>query len=178
NIESRIQKTDQKRTMREVEEERIEVGIITVQEVLGKGIDDIVDLGIRTLVVSGKKQKDRVTAQRRFKVAQKSAESRSRPPTKSQLRNLMMTYLKNMGGYKHSQLKEKIFAEIQGLFERQKRVIDDFKPMDSDDTVDKEKVLEEHDNTKVEVKQEGDEESIRKRPGRRLKMKAIKKSKR
>ncbi|GJU85104.1 putative ribonuclease H-like domain-containing protein [Tanacetum coccineum] len=36
---------------------------------------------------------------------------RSRPPTKSQLRNLMMTYLKNMGGYKYSQLKAKTFEE-------------------------------------------------------------------
>nr|GEX60218.1 hypothetical protein [Tanacetum cinerariifolium] len=69
-------------------------------------------------------------------------------------------------------------AEIRSLYERQKRVIDDFKPMDSDDAVDKEKVLEEPDSTKVEVKQEGDEESIRKRPGRRHKMKATKKSKR
>ncbi|GJU46018.1 putative ribonuclease H-like domain-containing protein [Tanacetum coccineum] len=41
----------------------------------------------------------------------------------------------NMGGYKHSQLKAKTFAEIQGLYERQKRVIDVFKPMDSDDAV-------------------------------------------
>ncbi|GKA14731.1 putative ribonuclease H-like domain-containing protein, partial [Tanacetum coccineum] len=119
--------------------------------------------------------------------AQRSAEIRSRPPTKSQLRNLMMTYLKNMGGYKHSQLKAKTFAEIQGLYKRQKRVIDDFKPMDLDDAVKdskeaagvhKQKVLEELNTTKVEVKQEGHEESIRKRPCRRLKMKATKKSKR
>ncbi|GKC02864.1 hypothetical protein Tco_0994474 [Tanacetum coccineum] len=128
-----------------------------------------------------------IVAQRKFRAAQRSAEIRSRPPTKSQLRNLMMTYLKNMGGYKHSQLKAKTFAEIQGLYERQKRVIDDFKPMDSDDAVKdskeaagvhKQKVLEEPNSTKVEVKQEGHEESIRKRPGRRLKMKATKKSKR
>ncbi|GJX58015.1 putative ribonuclease H-like domain-containing protein [Tanacetum coccineum] len=102
--------------------------------------------------------------------AQRSAEIRSRPPTKSQLRNLMMTYLKNMGGYKHSQLKAKTFAEIQGLYERQKRVIDDFKPIDSDDAVKdskeaagvhKQKVLEEPNSTKVEVKKEGHEESIK-----------------
>ncbi|GJW10585.1 hypothetical protein Tco_1576412 [Tanacetum coccineum] len=68
-----------------------------------------------------------------------------------------------------------------------KRVIDDFKPMDSDDAikdskeaagVHKQKVLEEPNNTKVEIKQEGHEESMRKRSGRRLKMKATKKSKR
>ncbi|GKD89099.1 hypothetical protein Tco_1364606, partial [Tanacetum coccineum] len=37
---------------------------------------------------------------------------RNKPPTKTQLRNLMMTYLKNMGGYKHSQLKGKSYEEI------------------------------------------------------------------
>nr|GEU45195.1 hypothetical protein [Tanacetum cinerariifolium] len=95
-----------------------------------------------------------IAAQRRFRAAQRSAKIRSIPPTKSQLRNLMMTYLKNIGGYKHSQLKAKTFTEIQ---------------------VDKEKVLEEPDSTKAEVKQERDEESIKKRPGRRLKMKAKRK---
>ncbi|GJU31087.1 hypothetical protein Tco_1174676 [Tanacetum coccineum] len=39
----------------------------------------------------------------------------------------MMTYLKNMGGYKHSQVKK-----IQGLYERQQKRIQDFTPMDSD----------------------------------------------
>nr|GEU78476.1 putative ribonuclease H-like domain-containing protein [Tanacetum cinerariifolium] len=68
--------------------------------------------------------------------------------------------------------------KIQGLYERQKRVTDDFKPMDLDDAVDKEKVLKELDSTKIEVTQEGDKESIKKRPGKRLKMKATKKSKR
>ncbi|GJQ92079.1 hypothetical protein Tco_0003218 [Tanacetum coccineum] len=44
--------------------------------------------------------------------------------------------------------------------------------------MDKEEVPEELESTKVEVKQEGREENIRKRSGRRLKMKATKKSKR
>ncbi|GKD16367.1 hypothetical protein Tco_1205525, partial [Tanacetum coccineum] len=123
----------------------------------------------------------------KFRAVQRSVKIRSRPLTKSQLRNLMMTYLKNMGGYKHSQLKAKTFVEIQGLYERQKRVIDDFKPMDSDDAVKdpkeaagvhKQKVLEEPNSTKVEVKQEGHKESIKKRPDGRIKMKATKKSKR
>ncbi|GKA18535.1 hypothetical protein Tco_0698450 [Tanacetum coccineum] len=74
-----------------------------------------------------------ITAQRKFRAAQRAVEIRSRPPTKSQLRNLLMTYLKNMGGYKHSQLKAKTFEEIQAMYERQKKKIDDFKPMDSDD---------------------------------------------
>ncbi|GKB27595.1 hypothetical protein Tco_0866996 [Tanacetum coccineum] len=135
-----------------------------------------------------------IAAQRKFRAAQRSAEIRSRPPTKSQLRNLMMTYLKNMGGYKHSQLKAKSFEEIKGMYERQKKSVQDFVPIGSakeeelikkmnekatdEDTSNKEKVFKEPNSTKVEVKQEGHEESIRKRPGRRLKMKATKKSKR
>ncbi|GJS06295.1 hypothetical protein Tco_0363091 [Tanacetum coccineum] len=65
-----------------------------------------------------------VAAQRKFIAAQRSAEIRSRPPTKSQLRNLMMTYLKNIGGYKLSQLKAKSFEEIKGMYERQKKSVD------------------------------------------------------
>ncbi|GJV42018.1 putative ribonuclease H-like domain-containing protein [Tanacetum coccineum] len=103
-----------------------------------------------------------IATQRKFRAAQRTAEIRSRPPTKSQLRNLMMTYLKNMGGYKHSQLKAKTFKEIQAMYERQKKRIDDFKPMDSDDAVKdskkaagedtskKEEVLKEPDSTKIE----------------------------
>nr|GFD39357.1 hypothetical protein [Tanacetum cinerariifolium] len=34
-----------------------------------------------------------ITAQRKFRAAQRSIEIKSRPPTKSQLKNLMMTYL-------------------------------------------------------------------------------------
>ncbi|GJX51069.1 hypothetical protein Tco_0277914 [Tanacetum coccineum] len=110
-----------------------------------------------------------IVAQRKFRDAQRAAEIRSRPLTKSQLRNLMMTYLKNMGGCKHSQLKAKTFKEIQAMYEIQKKIIDDFKPMDSDDaakdskkeagedTSKEEEVLKEPDKTKVEVKLEAAE---------------------
>ncbi|GJY38088.1 hypothetical protein Tco_0424452 [Tanacetum coccineum] len=37
-----------------------------------------------------------IAAQRKFRAAQKAAEIRSKPPTKTQLRNMMITYLKNM----------------------------------------------------------------------------------
>ncbi|GJY62561.1 hypothetical protein Tco_0463218 [Tanacetum coccineum] len=106
----------------------------------------------------------------------------------------MMTYLKNMGGYKHYQLKAKSFEEIKGMYERQKKSVQDFVPIGSakeeelikkmnekatgENTSNNEKVLEEPNSTKVEVKQEGHEDSTRKRPGRILKMKAAKKSKR
>ncbi|GJW13945.1 hypothetical protein Tco_0018078 [Tanacetum coccineum] len=40
-----------------------------------------------------------IAAQRKFRVAQRAAEIRSKPPTKTQLRNMMITYLKNMGKF-------------------------------------------------------------------------------
>ncbi|GJV05499.1 hypothetical protein Tco_1343155 [Tanacetum coccineum] len=52
--------------------------------------------------------------------------SRNRPPTKNQLRNQMMTYLKHVGNYQHSQLKTKKFEEIQALYEKIKRSYEDF----------------------------------------------------
>ncbi|GKC10829.1 hypothetical protein Tco_1007611 [Tanacetum coccineum] len=119
--------------------------------------------------------------------AQKAAEIRSRPPTKAQLRHLMMTYLKNMGGYKHSQLKAKTFEEIQGMYKRQKKKINDFKPIDSDDAVKdskkaagedtskKEEVLKEPDSTKVGVKLEEAEQGTKKTPEDERKIESINK---
>ncbi|GKC99569.1 ribonuclease H-like domain-containing protein, partial [Tanacetum coccineum] len=50
----------------------------------------------------------------------------------TQLRNLMITYLKNISGYKHSQLKNKTYKEIHGLYERQQKRNQDFIPMDTE----------------------------------------------
>ncbi|GJW93023.1 hypothetical protein Tco_0172695 [Tanacetum coccineum] len=51
---------------------------------------------------------------------------RNRPPTKNQLRNQMMTYLKHVENFKHSELKIKKFKEIQVLYEKIKRLDEDF----------------------------------------------------
>ncbi|GKA40190.1 hypothetical protein Tco_0732783 [Tanacetum coccineum] len=120
---------------------------------------------------------------------ERAAAIRNKPPTKSQLRSLMMTYLKHTGRYKHAQLNKKTLEEIQVLYIKEQERIADFVPIGSEEDermiekmnkkaagVYEEKVLEEPDSTKVEVKQEGNKESTRKRPGRRLKMKATKKS--
>ncbi|GKD33584.1 hypothetical protein Tco_1249093, partial [Tanacetum coccineum] len=42
----------------------------------------------------------------------RAEEQRRKPPTKTQKRNIMSTYLKNMAGYKHTQFKNKSFKEI------------------------------------------------------------------
>ncbi|GJX57713.1 hypothetical protein Tco_0287610 [Tanacetum coccineum] len=44
----------------------------------------------------------------------------------------MITYLKNTGGYKYSQLKGKTFEEIHGLYERQQKRNQDFIPIDTE----------------------------------------------
>ncbi|GKB62725.1 putative reverse transcriptase domain-containing protein [Tanacetum coccineum] len=92
--------------------------------------------------------------------------------------------------YKHAQLNKKTLKEIQVLYIKEQERIANFMPIGSEEDerliqkmnkkvvgVHEEKVLEEADSTKVEVKQEGHKESTKKRPGRRLKMKATKKSK-
>nr|GEV26732.1 ribonuclease H-like domain-containing protein [Tanacetum cinerariifolium] len=55
-------------------------------------------------------------------------------PTKAQKRNQMCTYLKNMANYKHNQLKNKIFEEIQVLFNNTMKWIEAFVPMDTEKT--------------------------------------------
>ncbi|GKD62422.1 hypothetical protein Tco_1299931, partial [Tanacetum coccineum] len=55
---------------------------------------------------------------------------RRKPPTKAQKRNQMSTYLRNMVGYKHTQLKNKSFEEIQMLFDKEIKRVNLFVPMD------------------------------------------------
>ncbi|GJY05782.1 putative ribonuclease H-like domain-containing protein [Tanacetum coccineum] len=120
---------------------------------------------------------------------ERAAVIRNKPLTKSQLRSLMMTYLKHTGRYKHAQLNKKTLEEIQVLYIKEQERIADFVPIRSVEderlihmmnkkvaSVHEEKVLEEPNSTKVKVKQEGNKENTRKRPGRRLKMKAKTKS--
>ncbi|GJU84149.1 hypothetical protein Tco_1291695 [Tanacetum coccineum] len=58
---------------------------------------------------------DTIAAQRRFLANKDQFAIRNRPPTRTQLRNQMMTYLKHVGNKKHSDLKNKTFEEIQAL---------------------------------------------------------------
>ncbi|GKB12394.1 hypothetical protein Tco_0846317 [Tanacetum coccineum] len=94
---------------------------------------------------------------------ERSAAVRNKPPTRTQLRSLMMTYLKHTD-----------FVPIG--YERDEKIIDKMNKKAAG--MDEEEVPKEPESTKVEIKQEGRKENIRKRLGRRLKMKATKKSKR
>ncbi|GJY82032.1 hypothetical protein Tco_0494783 [Tanacetum coccineum] len=44
----------------------------------------------------------------------------------------MCTYLKNMGGYKHNQLKGRSYEEIQELFDKAYKQVSSFIPIDSE----------------------------------------------
>ncbi|GJY10744.1 hypothetical protein Tco_0378929 [Tanacetum coccineum] len=131
-------------------------------------------------------------AQRKLLAEQRAVAIRNKPLTKNQLRNQMITFLKHVGRYTHNKLRNKKFDEVKVLYEKAKKSVQDFIPIGStkderliekmntkeagEDTSKKEKVLEEPDSTKMEVKQEEVEESTRKRPGTILKMTARKKA--
>ncbi|GJW92520.1 hypothetical protein Tco_0170073, partial [Tanacetum coccineum] len=59
-------------------------------------------------------------------------EQRRKPLTKAQKRNQMCTYLKNMTGFTHNQLKNKSFDEVQKAFNKTMSWIDLFVPVDSE----------------------------------------------
>ncbi|GJU35029.1 hypothetical protein Tco_1183383 [Tanacetum coccineum] len=97
----------------------------------------------------------------------------------------MMTYLKHVGNFKHSELKSKKFEDIQAMYEKIKRSTEDFiaigsvedesliKKMKKKDSSKGEEIKQE---SKEEVKQEDkEEENTRKRKqGTRKKMKSRK----
>ncbi|GJY47304.1 hypothetical protein Tco_0436367 [Tanacetum coccineum] len=123
---------------------------------------------------------DTIAAQRRFLAQQRSEAIRNKPPTKNQLRNQMMTYLKHVGNFQHSHLKTKKFEEIQALYEKIKRSDEDFIAIGSaeDERMIKEMNEKGIDSSKNEsVKEEGkEEEGTKKRKSGHIKMIARKKS--
>ncbi|GJW56329.1 hypothetical protein Tco_0103060 [Tanacetum coccineum] len=130
---------------------------------------------------------DTIAAQRRFLAQQRAAAIRSRPPTRTQLRNQMMTYLKHVGGKKHADLKNKNFEEIQVLYKKVKRSDKDFiaigsaederqiKEMNEESKDPKKKRVvnetpREEDTAKVPAEQEVTEQGTKKRKSGHVKM--------
>ncbi|GJS26517.1 putative ribonuclease H-like domain-containing protein [Tanacetum coccineum] len=122
---------------------------------------------------------DTIATQRKFLAQQRSEAIRNIPPTKNQLRNPMMTYLKHVGNFKHSDLKTKKFEEIQALYEKIKRSDEDFISMGSpeDERLIKEMNEKGINSSKNESVKEEDkeEEGTKKRKGGHIKMIARKK---
>ncbi|GJX94808.1 hypothetical protein Tco_0349394 [Tanacetum coccineum] len=89
---------------------------------------------------------DTIAAQRRFFAEERAIAIRNRPPTRTQLRSQMMTYLKYVGNKKHSDLKNKTFEEIQALYEKVKRFDKSFTVVSS--TKDERKIKEMNEGAK------------------------------
>ncbi|GJX32351.1 hypothetical protein Tco_0242206 [Tanacetum coccineum] len=81
----------------------------------------------------------------------RAKEIRRKPRTKAQNRNQMSTYLKNMAGFKHSQLKSKRYDETQKLFDKEMKRVNTFVDMNS------EVVKGSETRTEESFKKEGDE---------------------
>ncbi|GJT96489.1 hypothetical protein Tco_1092007 [Tanacetum coccineum] len=75
-------------------------------------------------------------------------EKRKQAPTKAQKKSTMSTNLKNMAGYKQSQLKNKLFAEIQKLFDKAMTKVNMFVDMDTELVKESSKKAEEEIGTK------------------------------
>nr|GEU88129.1 reverse transcriptase domain-containing protein [Tanacetum cinerariifolium] len=68
------------------------------------------------------------------RLAKERAEAiRSKLPTKTKLRNLMMTYLKHTGRFTHAQLKSRSFEEIHKLYIKKQKWVDTFVPIGSEE---------------------------------------------
>nr|GEY61519.1 hypothetical protein [Tanacetum cinerariifolium]GEZ07852.1 hypothetical protein [Tanacetum cinerariifolium] len=62
--------------------------------------------------------------------AERAKAIRNKPPLRTQVRNKMITYLKHMGKYTHQQLNHKTLEELQKLYQKEQKWINDFVPMD------------------------------------------------
>ncbi|GKE80320.1 hypothetical protein Tco_1550320, partial [Tanacetum coccineum] len=110
---------------------------------------------------------DTIAAQRRFLAQQRSEVIRNKLPSRTQLRNQMMTYLKHVEGKKHSDLKTIFFEEIQVLYEKVKRSDENFIAIGSVEDerlikdLNKKAAIKKDDSIKEESKEE--EEGTKKR---------------
>ncbi|GJT11722.1 hypothetical protein Tco_0858764 [Tanacetum coccineum] len=102
-----------------------------------------------------------IAERKRFFAAQRAEQIRNKPPTRAQLRNKMVTYLKHIGKYTHNQMKSKSFEEIQKLYEREQKWINDFVPIDSEVVQDSRKGKAKGSRKKtVTMKRIGDDEAV------------------
>nr|GEV58495.1 hypothetical protein [Tanacetum cinerariifolium] len=76
--------------------------------------------------IQAKVDVDYQLAERKFFAATRDEEKRNRPPIKAHQRSIMCTYLKNMKGYELNGLKNKSFVDIQNLFDKAMKRVNNF----------------------------------------------------
>ncbi|GJY48986.1 putative ribonuclease H-like domain-containing protein [Tanacetum coccineum] len=139
-IEEKVESTAEQKES--TEEQTKEDQIYTTNEALIKDFDDIKARIEADRILAEKLQEqereqftieerakflhDTIAAQRKFLAQQRSQAIRNKPPTKNQLRNQMITYLKHVGNFKHANLKSRKFEDIQALYEKIKRFNEHF----------------------------------------------------
>ncbi|GJY10618.1 hypothetical protein Tco_0378803 [Tanacetum coccineum] len=91
--------------------------LLNVDQILAKKLQEE-EREMYTIEQRTKFLHDTIAAQRRFLAQQRSEAIRNITPSRNQLRNQMMTYLKHVGGKKHSDLKTKNEKMIKEMNER------------------------------------------------------------
>nr|GFA51295.1 hypothetical protein [Tanacetum cinerariifolium] len=113
---------------------------------------------------------------RKKQLATERAEAiRNKPPTRTQVRNRMVTYLKHIGKYTHQQLKHNTFEELQKLYQKEQKWIDDFVSMDSKKEEKKSVELESKGKKGKRIKRVADS-SLKQKSSKKQKMKQEQKS--
>ncbi|GKC24765.1 hypothetical protein Tco_1026915 [Tanacetum coccineum] len=136
-------------------------------------------------IIQARLNADKILAEKLQEEEREISEAiRNKPPSRNQLKNQMMTYLKHVGGKKHSDLKTKSYDEIQVLYEKIKRSDDSFIAIGSakDEKMIKEMNKQAADASKKRVKKDDsvkgeikEEKGTRKRKlGKRKRMKSKK----
>ncbi|GJS27269.1 hypothetical protein Tco_0487889 [Tanacetum coccineum] len=109
---------------------------------------------------------DLIAERKKFFATQRAEQIRNKPPTRAQLGNKMVTYLKHMGNYTHTQLKSKSFEEIQKLYEKEQKWINDFVSLDFEMVKDSGKEdgdsQKQTESSKKRPRAEHDEKSVKK----------------
>ncbi|GJT96219.1 putative ribonuclease H-like domain-containing protein [Tanacetum coccineum] len=73
-----------------------------------------------------------ITTRKKLFAEKRAEEQRNKPPTKAQQRKKMCTYMKHMAGYKDKDFKGKSFEEINQMFNKAYKQVNDFVPMDTE----------------------------------------------
>nr|GEX34103.1 hypothetical protein [Tanacetum cinerariifolium] len=89
--------------------------------------------------------------------ALRAQEKRSKPPTKTQMKSQMSTYLRHIGGYKQSHLKGRSFDEIKEQFDKEMIKVNNFIAMDLKAQESSTKRIAEHLESDISKKQKVDE---------------------
>ncbi|GJV52957.1 hypothetical protein Tco_1448698 [Tanacetum coccineum] len=112
-----------------------------------------------------------IETRRKYFAVKRDEENINKPPTKTQQRSLICTYLKNMEGYKHKDFKGKSFDAIKKMFDKAYKRVNTFVAIDS-------KVVEssgkKDESSRKKAKSSGKEAVSKKRASKMLSEESVK----